>query len=98
MAKLKESKATYSAEPITVVTARGHTEIPRVLRERYRVAPKSRLRWIDTGEGLLIVPLAQPRAPRRGKPRTHKMTNTRISPKNRDFLKWLDEWMNEPDN
>ena len=60
MAKIKETKTTYSAEPVTVVTTRGTTEIPRALRERYRVTAKSRLRWTDTGNGLLIVPVESP--------------------------------------
>lgn len=57
MAKSKEAKTTYSTDPITVVTTRGTTEIPRPLRERYRVTAKSRLRWLDTGNGLLVVPV-----------------------------------------
>ncbi|MBM3131244.1 MAG: hypothetical protein FJ009_21805 [Chloroflexi bacterium] len=98
MAKTKETKTTYSAEPITVVTARGTTEIPRALRERYRVTAKSRLRWTDTGNGLLVVPESS--VARIGK---HQVANpmptykpTRQS--KREFLAWLDEWMKEPDD
>ncbi len=100
MAKIKESKVPYSAEPITVVTARGQTEIPRALRERYRVTAKSRLRWMDTGEGLLVIPLDQPLAPRSGKRRgaNPEPTYKRSRQSKREFLAWLDEWMQEPDD
>jgi bifunctional DNA-binding transcriptional regulator/antitoxin component of YhaV-PrlF toxin-antitoxin module len=102
MAKIKESKATYSAEPITVVTARGQTAIPRALRERYHVAPKSRLRWIDKGEGLLIVPLEQPAASKVSKwrgsapSRGRKFHATR--PENLEAIAILREWMQESDD
>lgn len=106
MAKLKESKTPYSAEPITVVTARGTTEIPRALRQRYRVTAKSRLRWTDTGEGLLIVPLDQPVAPKNGKRRTAKKTISvqfkrtieKTRPENLEAIRILQEWMQEPDD
>ena len=65
MKKAKEAKSTYSAKTVSVVTARGNTAIPRVLRERYRVTAKSRLQWIDTGEGMLVVPLAEKPQPRK---------------------------------
>ena len=96
MAKTKETKTTYSAEPVTVVTARGTTEIPRALRERYRVTAKSRLRWTDTGKGLLIVPLEKRIAPQEGarSQRVEKKAKT----SDREFLTWLDEWMKEPDD
>jgi bifunctional DNA-binding transcriptional regulator/antitoxin component of YhaV-PrlF toxin-antitoxin module len=99
MAKTKETKTTSSAEPITVVTARGTTKIPRALRERYRVAAKSRLRWTDTGNGLLVVPESSSVA----RISKHQVANpmptykpTRQS--KREFLAWLDEWMKEPDD
>lgn len=100
MAKAKEFKATYSAEPITTVTARGTTEIPRALRERYRVTAKSRLRWTDTGKGLLVVPVEEPVAPKNGKRHVANPIPTYPSSKKskREFLTWLDEWMKEPDD
>ena len=99
MAKAKESKAAYSVEPITVVTARGQTEIPRPLRERYGVKAKSRLRWVDTGEGLLVVPLDQPAEPKDGKSRVQKETNfENIRPENREAIAFLKEWMQAPDD
>ena len=106
MKRLKESKAIYSAEPITTVTAQGKTEIPRALRRRYRVGAKSRLRWIDTGKGLLVVPFEEPIAPangeRRGKKspsKPSKRTNPRaIRPENRAALRTLRKLMKEPDD
>lgn len=94
MAKIKESKATYSVAPITTVTARGTTEIPRALRARYRVTHKSRLRWTDTGNGLLVVPLDKPGTPKNVRRRVEKKSKTSA----REFLVWLDEWMKEPDD
>lgn len=100
MAKLKESKSTYAAEPITVVTARGTTEIPRALRERYRVTAKSRLRWVDTGEGLLVVPIEKTHAAKKIDLPTPNpnptYSKTRMG--DQEFLAWLDAWMKEPDD
>lgn len=99
MAKIKETKTTYATEPITVVTTRGTTEIPRVLRERYRVTAKSRLRWTDTGNGLLVVPDSWS-IKRTGKQQIASPTPTyRLARQSkREFLAWLDEWMKEPDD
>jgi bifunctional DNA-binding transcriptional regulator/antitoxin component of YhaV-PrlF toxin-antitoxin module len=86
------------------VTARGTTEIPRELRERYRVAPKSRLRWMDTGSGLLIVPVVQPVAPKNGKrraksaPAPQQKNWANIRPENLEAIRILREWMQEPDD
>jgi bifunctional DNA-binding transcriptional regulator/antitoxin component of YhaV-PrlF toxin-antitoxin module len=96
MAKIKESKASYSAEPITTVTARGQTEIPRALRKRYHVTAKSRLRWKDTGNGLLVMPVEKAVAPRNGGRRQAVAHKPRTS--DRAFLAWLNEWMKEPDD
>ena len=100
MPRVKESRATYSAEPITVVTTRGTTEIPRALRECYRVTAKSRLRWTDTGNGLLIVPVESPSISKIGMRRVADPAPTYKSPRQskRAFLVWLDEWMQEPDD
>jgi bifunctional DNA-binding transcriptional regulator/antitoxin component of YhaV-PrlF toxin-antitoxin module len=95
MAKIKETKTTYAAEPITVVTTRGTTEIPRALRERYRVTAKSRLRWTDTGNGLLVVPLEKRIAPERAQ--SHPVEK-KAKTSDREFLAWLDEWMKTPDD
>jgi bifunctional DNA-binding transcriptional regulator/antitoxin component of YhaV-PrlF toxin-antitoxin module len=96
MAKIKETKTTYSAEPITVVTTRGTTEIPRALRERYRVTAKSRLRWLDTGNGLLIVPLEKQIVSKEKARDKRQIATTR--PENLEAIQILREWMREPDD
>ena len=62
MAQIKEVSATYAytATPqlLTTVTERGQTTIPRQLRQRYGVRAKTRLCWIDTGQGMLVVPVS----------------------------------------
>lgn len=100
MAKLKETKTAYSTEPITVVTTRGTTEIPRALRERYRVTAKSRLRWVDTGEGLLVVPVEKKQAAKKidlPTPDPNPIHQSTRESKE-EFLAWLDAWMKEPDD
>ena len=58
MAKIKEMPAAYSLPQIlTTVTKRGQTTIPHQLRRRYRVHAKTNLRWIDTGQGMLVIPV-----------------------------------------
>ena len=59
MTKIREMSMTYAATPqlITTVTERCQTTIPHQLRRRYRVQAKSNLRWIDTGWGMLVVPV-----------------------------------------
>ncbi len=109
MAKIKESRSTYSAEPITTVTTRGKTEIPRVLRERYHVTAKSRLRWVDTGKGLLVVPLNHPAEKTKKAEHSEKISPAHSTESqnlvqsegrtgDKEFLAWLHEWMNEPDD
>ncbi len=100
MAKIKETKTTYSTEPITVVTTRGTTEIPRVLRERYRITARSRLRWVDTGKGWLVVPLSISSTTRMGVlPSANPTPMYRSAKRNkREFLAWLDQWLQEPDD
>jgi len=60
MAKIRETPAAYATTPdrLTIVTQRGQTTIPHELRQRYGVQAKSRLRWIDTGRGMLVVPVS----------------------------------------
>lgn len=59
MSKIREMSTTYTATPqlITTVTERGQITIPHQLRRRYKVQAKSNLRWIDTGWGMLVVPV-----------------------------------------
>lgn len=94
MKKVKEAKTAYSTETITVVTSRGTTAIPRALRQRYGVTAKSRLRWVDTGQGLLVVPLSSPLIPKRSK----LFKRQPIRPENIEAIKILRDWMQEPDD
>jgi len=58
MAKIKEMPAAYSLpQMLTTVTKRGQTTIPHQLRQRYGVHAKTKLRWVDTGQGILVVPV-----------------------------------------
>lgn len=59
MTKVREVSVAYPApsQLLSTVTARGQTTIPHQLRERYRVQPRTKLRWIDTGRGMLVVPV-----------------------------------------
>lgn len=99
MTKAKETRATYTAESITTVTARGQTEIPRALRERYGVKAKSRLRWKDTGKGLLVIPIDQTASTKDAKLRTHRGNKVEnLRPQNREAIKFLREWMLQPDD
>lgn len=41
----------------STVTSRGQTVVPAELRRRYRVEAGTALEWIDTGEGIRVVPL-----------------------------------------
>jgi bifunctional DNA-binding transcriptional regulator/antitoxin component of YhaV-PrlF toxin-antitoxin module len=94
MAKLKETKAAYSAEPITVVTTRGTTEIPRALRQRYRVTAMSRLRWMDTGHGLLIVPVEKKTKKTNNKPQIqNRLTNPLRQSREWAIKNFLPGWM-----
>ncbi len=39
------------------VSTRGQLVIPHELRKKYGIGPHSQVRWIDTGQGLMLVPL-----------------------------------------
>ena len=41
----------------TTVTSCGQTVVPAELRRKYRVSAGTALEWIDTGEGIRVVPL-----------------------------------------
>ena len=97
MAKAKESKTNYATEHVTIVTAQGQTKIPRALRARYHVAPKSRLRLIDTGEGLLVVPLERMTPQPNGK-KSRGKAKPRTTPDNLQAIAILRDWMRQPDD
>jgi len=39
------------------VSVRGQLVIPHKLRKKYGIEPHSQVRWIDTGQGLMLIPL-----------------------------------------
>ena len=41
----------------STVTSRGQTVVPAQLRRRYRIDAGTPLEWIDTGEGIRVMPL-----------------------------------------
>ena len=41
----------------STVTSRGQTVVPAELRRRYRIEAGTPLEWIDTGEGIRVMPL-----------------------------------------
>jgi AbrB family looped-hinge helix DNA binding protein len=41
----------------TIVTRRGQTVLPAVIRERYKIHDGDRLVWIDDGEGIHVIPI-----------------------------------------
>lgn len=43
----------------TTVTERGQTAIPAAIRRRYRLTPHTKLMWLQTRQGLTIVPVSE---------------------------------------
>jgi len=41
----------------TLVTKRGQTVIPAPIRKKYGISEGTVLQWIDTGEGIKVVPV-----------------------------------------
>jgi len=41
----------------STLSDRGQTVVPAELRRRYDMGPGTELAWLDTGHGLLVVPL-----------------------------------------
>ncbi|MCK4689952.1 MAG: AbrB/MazE/SpoVT family DNA-binding domain-containing protein [Candidatus Marinimicrobia bacterium] len=41
----------------TSVTKRGQTVIPAIFRKKYGIKENSSIHWIDTGEGIKVVPI-----------------------------------------
>lgn len=51
----------------TILTERGQTSVPAVLRRKYRLKPRSKLVWVDLGSSIHVVPVpADPIAGLRG--------------------------------
>ena len=43
----------------TTVTTRGQTVIPAKVRRAHRIAPRTRVEWIDDGQTIRVVPLPE---------------------------------------
>ena len=43
----------------STVTERGQTAIPAALRRKYGLKPHMKLMWVDTGNGIRVVPVAK---------------------------------------
>jgi len=43
----------------TSVTKRGQTVIPAVFRKKYGIRENASIQWIDTGEGIKVVPIPE---------------------------------------
>jgi len=41
----------------TSVTKRGQTVIPAIFRKKYGIKENASIQWIDTGEGIKVVPI-----------------------------------------
>jgi bifunctional DNA-binding transcriptional regulator/antitoxin component of YhaV-PrlF toxin-antitoxin module len=41
----------------TTLSERGQTVVPAELRRRYEMQPGTELEWMDTGHGLLVLPV-----------------------------------------
>ena len=41
----------------STLSERGQTVVPAELRRRYELKPGTELEWLDTGHGLLVVPV-----------------------------------------
>ena len=41
----------------TILTERGQTSVPAVLRRKYHLKPKSKLVWVDLGSSIHVVPV-----------------------------------------
>jgi len=39
------------------VSTKGQLVIPNKLRKKYGIEPHSKVQWIDTGQGLMLIPL-----------------------------------------
>jgi len=39
------------------VSSRGQLVIPRKLRDKYGIKPGTKVEWIETGQGLMLIPI-----------------------------------------
>jgi len=69
----------------TAVTKRGQTVIPAAIRKRYHIKGGVRLVWLDDGETIRVVPVADdPIGSLRGRGRGKKITDRLLAERKRD--------------
>ncbi len=69
----------------TAVTKRGQTVIPAAIRKRYRIDNGAHLVWLDDGETIRVVPVADdPLLSLRGRGRGKKLTERLLSERRKD--------------
>ena len=44
---------------IGTISEKGQLVIPKKLRVKYKLEAKSRVEWIDTGQGLFLIPISK---------------------------------------
>lgn len=70
----------------TAVTKRGQTVIPAAIRKRYRIDNGAHLVWLDDGETIRVVPVADdPLQSLRGRGRGKKLTERLLSERRKDL-------------
>lgn len=69
----------------TTVTERGQTAIPAEIRRRYNLKPHTKLMWLQTRNGLTIVPVsAEPIQALRGRFKGSKLVRSLLEERKRE--------------
>ncbi|MBI4213362.1 MAG: AbrB/MazE/SpoVT family DNA-binding domain-containing protein [Chloroflexi bacterium] len=69
----------------TTLTQRGQTVVPAELRRRYGLREGDQLEWVDTGNGLRVIPLpADPVAALRGRGKGERLLERLLEERARD--------------
>ncbi len=69
----------------TAVTKRGQTVIPATIRKRYHIEGGAKLTWLDDGETIRVVPVADdPINALRGRARGKKLTKALLAQRAND--------------
>jgi len=69
----------------TVVSRRGQTVIPAAIRKRYGIADGAQLVWLDDGQTIKVVPVADdPIKALRGRGRGKKLTERLLADRKKD--------------
>jgi len=69
----------------TTVSQRGQTVIPAELRRRYGITEGAEVEWVDTGNGMRVVPVpSDPVAVLRGRGKGERLLDTLLEERRRD--------------